>query len=345
MRLYHLSFLCCLFFCTVLFSQEYVTYYNSGWKPCDKEVAVYASLNKKENGGWHRTDYYLRNQQVQMVGFYKDSANTIKQGKFQYFFPNGQLEKTEQYSNDKREGAFISLYPNGFMRDSFYFKNDIPSGICISWYPSGDVQTEMQMDSSGNGKGVVIGFFQDGTVSFKGRMGKGLRKTGNWFYYHSNGNKASILLYPKEDSTINPLLAQVKKDELENTYADSTITYTNASCYDLDGVQKDTCNIQNKTSEFPNGLKGWTSFLENEMYKMLPFLPKMPGVVSYRVYFMVYPDGKISDVMLDNKVDPVVDKEILRLFNNMKKWMPAHHHNRDIPNLHIQSMSFSLQQG
>jgi len=29
---------------------------------------------------------------------------------------------------------------------------------------------------------------------------KGLRKSGNWFYYHENGQKASVLQYPKTDS-------------------------------------------------------------------------------------------------------------------------------------------------
>ncbi len=38
---------------------------------------------------------------------------------------------------------------------------------------------EMQMDTIGKGKGLAIGFFENGNTSFKGLFNEGLRKSGN----------------------------------------------------------------------------------------------------------------------------------------------------------------------
>jgi hypothetical protein len=276
-------------------------------------------------------------------GYYKDSANTIKHGQFRNFYANGQLQSIKTYDNNKREGRYFSFYPNGMMRDSFYFKMDIPYGYCVNWYPSGDVQTEMQMDSTGNGSGLVIGFFEQGNVSFKGKIGKGLRKAGNWFYYHQNGQKASVLQYPKEDSAIISWSPQVKEDLFESTFYDSTISCYNTICYDINGIQQDSCHIKNKTAEFPKGLKGWTGYLEKELVAIMPRLSQFPGPVTYKAYFTVETDGRPVHIMLDNKIDASFDREVYYIFSNSKKWIPAEHNNRLIPVTHIQSLTLGVR--
>jgi len=44
------------------------------------------------------------------------------------------------------------------IKDFIYFKNNIPIGVGGSWYANGNPKSESQMDTLGNGTGLVTGF-------------------------------------------------------------------------------------------------------------------------------------------------------------------------------------------
>lgn len=326
-----------------LTAQQVVTYRNQYWMPCKETDALYVSINEPEKGLWHRKDYFIQNRKIQMDGFFKDSANTIKQGRFYYFFPNTQLQTIADFDENKKNGAFISFYPNGMMQDSFHFKQDIPLGTCSGWYPNGVIRMEMQMDTIGKGKGLAIGFFENGNVSFKGLLNEGLRKSGNWFYYHENGNKASVLQYPKTDSLEQSRIA-IKHDSFENIYYDSNAVYSNVICYNQDGVQQENMKLLNRGPEFKGGLKAWTSYLEDKMYEISRTLSGSPGYINltYRAYFMINSKGATYDVQVDNAVEAKLDLKVGDIIRDSRNWIPAVHNNRIIPYMHVQSMTFKL---
>ncbi|OYU56567.1 MAG: hypothetical protein CFE25_04870 [Chitinophagaceae bacterium BSSC1] len=340
---YLFSFLLFQFLSNVLFAQQVVTFRNQNWQICNEKEALYVSVNEPENGLWHRKDYFLLSKKLQMDGYYKDSASTIQHGKFTYYYPNKSVETISYFENNQKQGEYFSFYPNGIMRDSFHFKQDIPIGICSGWYPNGYIRVEMQMDTIGKGKGLAIGFFENGNTSFKGLFNEGLRKSGNWFYYHENGNKASVIQFPKTDSTtiIKP---RIKFDQFESIYYDSTINYYNAFCYDQNGYQLDSCRLINKGPEFRGGIKAWTSYLEGKMFEITRTLTGDPGYINikYRAMFMINAKGATSQIMLDNAVEEKMDEKVGDIIRNSKNWIPAKHNNRIIPFLHTQSMTFML---
>jgi antitoxin component YwqK of YwqJK toxin-antitoxin module len=324
-------------------AQQVVNYRNIKGELCNEKDALIISVNEAQNGLWHRSDYYIQTKKLEKDGYYKDSANTIKHGKFTYFYPNNSLESRIIYQDNQKEGAYLSFYPNGMMRDSFYFKNDIPIGICSGWYPNGSIRAEMQMDSTGTGKGVAIGFFENGNISFKGLLNVGLRKAGNWFYYHENGNKASVLQFPKTD-TVAIGKPNIKYDLFETIYYDSTVKIYNALCYNQDGIQQDSCSLINKMPEYKNGVNGWSSYLETKMFDITRTVTGEPGSMNlkYKVYFMIDSKGATSNVMIDNAVENRMDLKVGDVIRDSKFWTPARHNNRIIPFLHTQSMTFML---
>lgn len=332
-----------LFYEGSLSAQQIITYRNQYWMPCKETDALYVSINEPEKGLWHRKDYFVQTRKIQMDGFYTDSANTIKQGKFLYFYPNAQLQTIAYFEANKKTGEYLNFYPNGMMQDSFHFKQDIPIGTCSGWYPNGAIRMEMQMDSIGIGKGLAIGFFENGNVSFKGLLSEGLRKSGNWFYYHENGKKASVLQYPKTDSLEHGRIA-IKHDSFENIYYDSTATYNSVICYDQDGVLQENTMLMNRGPEFKGGLKAWVSYLEDKMYEITRTLNGTPGYINltYRAYFMINSKGATYDVQVDNAVEDKLDLKVGDIIRDSKNWIPARHNNRTIPFLHIQSMTFKL---
>lgn len=317
-------------------------YFDIEWKPCPEKNAVYVSESEKQDSVWYRADYSARSLQLLKHGTYKDDHCQIKHGRFEYFFGNGSISDSEQYANNKKTGLHLSLYPNGFLIDSFHFKNDMPDGICSSWYPNGQPKTEMQMDTAGNGSGLLIGFFEDGTVSFKGKLAPGLRKTGNWFYYHPNGQRACVLQYSQTDSLLPNREPQIKFDVHESAYYDSTVNYSNAICYDTNGVQQQGCKIENRLPEYEKGIEGWSKYLSGMLQGIMQQHGNLAKPITYVASFTVNSDGVPSDVMLDNTVNAKFDADILQVFKKARKWQPARHNNRVIPFLHKQSLTLGV---
>lgn len=319
-------------------AQKTISYYTVKWELCQPENAAYISVVEKKDSLWYRVDYFASPKKLFRDAYFKDAATTIKQGMERTFYTGGLWEQIIQYNNNLKEGVSISLYPNKLLIDSFNFKASIPYGICSSWYPNGKLMTEMQMDTTGNGSGLVIGFFENGQVSFKGKLGKGLRKQGNWFYYHENGNRAAVLQYATADSNVVLGAPQIKYDAFEKTYYDSTVLLTNTICYNTDGVQQQACEFVNKPAEYSGGISKWTSYLTN----VLPSVVQRYTIdepVRYKAIFMVNTAGKPEFTMLDNKINDAFDADILRVIEKSGKWLPAQHNNRVIPYTHIQSLT------
>lgn len=328
-------------YCSMATAQKTRIYYDYNWNPSSQEAAFYFGELEKNDTGWFRADYSAKSGQLLKHGFYKDASCTTKHGLFEYFFGTGEISGRELYHNNQKTGTHLSVYPNKMISDSFQFKTDIPYGLCSSWYPSGNPRTEMQLDTLGNGSGVVVGFFDNGVVSFKGKLAKGLRKTGNWFYYHPNGQRASVLQYGTADSLLTELKPQIKYDIYEYAYYDSTVEYANAICYDTNGVVQTHCEISSNKPEYSGGIKAWVNYLSGQ----LPDIMNKPGnpkkTTIYIAYFMVNPDGNPSGIMLDNTVNKGFDDEITGVFKRSKKWKPVLHNNRIIPFLNKQSLTLS----
>ena len=335
-------FLLIVFYSYAVSAQKTRMYFNHEWRPCKEKEAYYFSDVERKDSLWYRVDYSTQTLQPIKHGFYKEDSCKIKHGIFEYFFGNRSIRDREQYTDNKKTGFHFSTYPNGIISDSFYFKNNIPYGICGSWYPNGNPRTEMQMDTLGYGSGLVIGFFPDGTVSFKGKLAPGLRKIGNWFYYHPNGKRAAVLQYEQSDSLMNKQEPQVKLDIYEFAYYDSTVTYLNAICYDTTGVEQPGCKIENKHPEYSKGINGWVDYLSGAISGIMNKHGNLEKAVRYLSFFMVNANSDVSDILLDNSVNSNFDADIKSLFKKAKKWKPATHNNRTISFIHQQSLTLGV---
>ena len=322
-------------------AQKITGFFDQNWRACDAKIAAYYAETEKRDSLWYRVDYNARNSKLLKHGTYKDDHTQIRHGRMEYFFSNGSISEIQHYTNNKKTGQHLKTYPSGFLSDSFQFKKDLPYGICISWYPDGSVKTEMQLDTLGNGSGVVIGFFPDGNISFKGQLAPGLRKAGNWFYYHANGKKASVLQYGQPEEKPIDQTATIYFDEFENAYYDSTVKYENAICYDTVGVQQPECKLENQAPQYPGGVKEWTKYLTNYLFRLMSRHGNLQKQIVYINHFIVKPDGELDNIMLDNTFNQSLDDDVKGIFIKSKKWIPARHNNRIIPMLSRQSLTLA----
>lgn len=85
-------------------------------------------------------------------------VNGVKNGKFETFYLNGQIEKSGNIFNNKNEGEWKYYYKNGQIESEGNFHNDQPDGRWDSYYDNG------QLQSTGNyagGKMIGLWSFYD----------------------------------------------------------------------------------------------------------------------------------------------------------------------------------------
>ena len=141
-------------------------YYDWQWKPCDVSQARFATLIKKIDSGWERSDYYVASSKLQMKGLYSDSACNNKNGFFSYFYSNGRLSSQGKYVNNQKEGIWISYHNNGMMNDSSVYSNGKPVGISLAWHTNGYLADSVNVDE--NGRAVSVGWFDNGNPAEAG---------------------------------------------------------------------------------------------------------------------------------------------------------------------------------
>jgi antitoxin component YwqK of YwqJK toxin-antitoxin module len=320
-------------------AQDSIYYYDMSYKVARPEAAAIISIARKEDSGWTRMDYFTYSTKINQLGHYKDHEFEIKHGEFMTFYANELMSSKGSFINNKKMGFHEAYYPNGMMSDSCKFINDIQVGYCNAWYTDGSIKTILQMDTLGNGTGIAIGYFPNSAVSFKGKIAKGMRKTGTWTYYHENGNKASLIKFPNFDETTLNQIPELKLDTIEGISYDSLVEYSSAICFNEDGVEQTDCDFKNSLPQFKNGIPGWLNYLTSKLYG-LPnqFLKENDKSIIYVSDFTVSTDGKVAEAILTNKVNPSLDKIIENIFLDATKWTPAKHYNRKVPFMHKQAV-------
>lgn len=247
-----------------------------------------------------------------MAGLYKDAAAKIQNGKFRYFYPNGNLSSVGNYVNGEKQGLWLWYHYNGMMSDSSFYEGGKVRGTSISWHNNGYMSDSAVYTS--DGKAVYVSWFDDGTPSGAGRFDNGKRE-GVWQYFHKNGNNAAIEKY--------------RQDEL-----------LTSSYYDEEGKALTAASNKNKDAEFKGGEKKWRNYLEGGL--QFPHDVKLVNtdVITVVVNATVDEEGKISDVYVSVPFDPKFDDEAVRVMKRSPKWLPAISNNRRVKSYIRQPVSF-----
>lgn len=321
-----------------------IFYYNhiETKKVLPEDASIIAIIKKEADSLFHRKSYYVFSKTLATIGNSYDFENNQKEGEQLHYYENGMLEKIGHYSNGKKNGLFVSYYPDGTMKDSSVYILDIPIGKYNSWHMNGNPEIVANFDTLGKGNGVFVSFFPNGKVSCKGRFDFGLRKVGQWNYYYTNGNKASILVYPKTNESKNGNFVFLDYDPLENFYYDSSQHYTSITCFDSYGVQTDSIVDISQIPAFGKNNQVWENYILNSLHNKARYY-KVTGVLSYDMYFTINEEGRVTDVQIGNKLEPELDYYIKNMIKSSGKWKPAIRVNRPIPFVNTTHLSFTIK--
>lgn len=98
-------------------------------------------------------------------------SKTMKDGKFESFYPDNSLKAEGMVTNGKREGIWTSYHPNGSKQSENEYLNGVLHGKTYTTFPNGQI--------------MYIGYYADGKYD------------GQWIYYDEEGQLLKEVFYNK----------------------------------------------------------------------------------------------------------------------------------------------------
>ncbi|MBS1563548.1 MAG: energy transducer TonB [Bacteroidetes bacterium] len=297
-----------------LSAQKIESWYDYQWKKCEvKDARFYSSL-KKTDSGWLRSDYFVNGYTLQMNGLYEDSACQIPNGKVVFAYPNKILQQTSSYRHGKREGLLLAWYPDGKLYDSAIYKDGAITGTRLRWHHNGYLSDSAVY--AADGSGIEVGWFDNGSPSFAGKLTAGYKKHGRWQYFHKTGKVSAIELYD------NGRL-------LDKKY------------FDEEGSPLEDTTSNDQYADFPGGSKAWNRYLDKQIYFPRGYELVNGDHAVVVIAATVNEDGSIEDAYIKTPFAQQFDKTALLAISKSPKWIPAREHNRRVK-VHIeQAIGFS----
>lgn len=120
--------------------------------------------------------------------------------------------------NGQKEGLWLSYHNNKMLSDSTVYLHDKQIGTSLLWHPNGYLFDSIY--SNDDGSGFSVSWFDNGSISSRGKYSAGHKQHGLWKYYHKNGN-------------ISPLETYYDSDIIDKKYFDEMgIRMTDTTNYD-----------------------------------------------------------------------------------------------------------------
>lgn len=296
-------------------AQKKENFYDFRWQPTESiGRARYLSIINKNDSLWKRTDYFIKENKIQMVGTYKDSETKTEHGPFEYFHANGIPQSKGSYADGKKEGMWLRYYNNGAIQDSLVYTNGEIKGIGLAWHRNGFLADSSTYNADGSG--ISVQWHDNGNPSAAGMYTAARKQHGKWQYFHKNGNLSCIEIYHSGQ-------------------------FVSKKYYFEDGTEmKDTAS-KDKEASFPGGQKAWLRYLERNLY--FPSQWKINGSdeIVVTVDWTIDEEGNIQDVFVSSPFHPDFDKIAADVIRKSPKWLPALSHNRTIKAYRRQPVTFA----
>lgn len=112
--------------------------------------------------------------------------NCPKDGKWTYWYANGQVSTEEFYKNGLMTGIWKGFYADG--KPSFLI--NFETGESTNWFENGSIQSKGKVNSNMAQEGKWVIYYQNGQINTEGNYSNG-QKTGVWTFYNESGKKTA----------------------------------------------------------------------------------------------------------------------------------------------------------
>ncbi len=291
-----------------------VFYYDERWNLVKPICATSFRISRVDTVQFNFTgkfvDYYTYDSTIAIEGTY---SNGKKEGKFNIYYPNGQLEQAGNYANDKKSGIWEYFYDDGSKRQILDFQyNEIL--IKEFWDEKGK-----KLVDAGNGEW----FDYDSAERFMKTAGQVLngRKNGTWKNTLPSRNITVNVEKYKEGKFISGKMTSVAFGT--QSYKDTVYcsiekppAFLNAEQFKVSRCHKKQKNNW-EFAKYPGGMERFYKQIRERLVLNGPILQR--GVI--KVIMTISTDGKMINI------NPVTDfgyeYDLIRVLETMDNWTPT----------------------
>ncbi|MFN8277120.1 MAG: toxin-antitoxin system YwqK family antitoxin [Chitinophagales bacterium] len=114
-------------------------FFDSEWKPTDKEHAVFYREVKKKSDGFDIHDFYQSGAR-QFEGVSKNDAEPFKlNGTAIWYYESGSIERIALFKNEVPVDSTVEFYESGAIKSKAFYKNAKLDGATTSYFPDGSI--------------------------------------------------------------------------------------------------------------------------------------------------------------------------------------------------------------
>lgn len=152
-----------------------------------------------------KQETFAERGQLKARGCFSRAADgsELLQGKWKFYYPNGQLNGEGEYVNaqsggrkgdtgilrEGRTGRWAFWYENGQKREETTYVEGKREGLSVTWHPNGQKKLEINYrDDKGEGPATL--WHVNGIKASEGVVNGG-RQEGPWVFWHDNGQKSA----------------------------------------------------------------------------------------------------------------------------------------------------------
>jgi antitoxin component YwqK of YwqJK toxin-antitoxin module len=291
-----------------------VLYYNDRWqlvKPVCAFIFRISRLDSIKSAFVGRfTDYYSLDSTKATEGTYVSGK---KEGKFLFYFPNGQLAQTGVYKDDKKDGIWEYYYENGIKRQLLDFKNN---EILINefWDEEGK-----HLVKSGNGQ--WFGFDSDERfIKTSGEVLHG-RRNGMWNNVIVSNKMITNREKYDEGKFLNGHMFSMingKESYKDNQFCilEKPLVFLTAEEFYIASCYRSRKNRW-EFAKYPGGNEAFYGEIREKLVLYEPIITR--GIIM--VQTTVDRDGKMTNFKPVSNIG--YENELIQVLRTMKNWSPS----------------------
>ncbi len=269
-------------------------YFDKNWKKCAADTHSFYRLVDFKNNLYYVKDYFGKSKKIQMEGTYSSLDVEIQQGKFYYYFENGNIQSEINYINGKKNGEAKYYYETGELLSIKNYLEGNLHGDLLSYFKNGNLKSETNYVNDKKIGGAKYYYETAELSAIKNYLDGKLN--GDYIRYYKNGIIKRKEIY-ENDSVITGKTFNKKGKEIKYFPESEMPLYP--------GGQKQFQNDLMKSIIIPDKI------LENGIDKKVI------------VEFILNKKGKIFKIKFLTQQEKELEKAIIIGLKKTKKWKPA----------------------
>lgn len=161
------------------------THFDTNWKQTTTSEAEYYRIQSKEVNFWTRSDYWSKNDQLQMKGNLSSIDPELKEGYYEWFHVNGEHKHKGSYIDGKEAGEHLWYSSKGKLQAIENWTQGVMNGKFEEYHANGNLSIRSSF-VKGLQNGSTEYYREDATKHSEGKFLNGNRD-GEWKYFGQSG--------------------------------------------------------------------------------------------------------------------------------------------------------------